>query len=63
MGEKCNVLKKEIMQKFTCCCQDQDMEKSICNRIDGLTSKRKRKGKKKNELNEILKYWKNETDF
>lgn len=46
MGEKCNVLKKEIMQKFTCCCQDQDMEKSICNKIDGLTSKRNRKGEK-----------------
>lgn len=28
-----------------------------------LTSKKKRKGKKKNELNEIPEYWKNETDF
>lgn len=55
-GEKCNILKKEIMQKFTCCCHDQDMEKSICNRIDDLTSRKKRNGKKKkNELNEILK--------
>lgn len=44
------------MQKFTCCCHDQDMEKSICNRIDDLTSRKKRNGKKKkNELNEIVK--------
>lgn len=47
MGEKCNVLKKEIMQKFTCCCHDQDMEKSICNRIDDFNIKKEKKGKKK----------------